>query len=717
MDTSPEKGGSTLRPRARIMRTLGDELISSDDVAIVELIKNSYDADASRVFVRFSNDKIEVIDNGHGMQLSTIRNVWMEPATLFKKLYTHSEQGRRVLGNKGIGRFASSRLANNLQIVTRRKGSPTEVVARFDWTDFDDESKYLDEIIINWFERSPEEICADGVIKDLWNEQVETVPSISELEHGTVLTMTGLRSNWDYSKVKNLRVKLARLVSPIGTGSINSEFVVRVTHPEQQELDDRVNVEELFTNPPYTLSGNVNPKGEYELTIYMRGDPSSSFIHGKYSPIDGYEPKCGPFTVDLKIWDRDSKSLNYMVDEDSTLKNIRKILDTVSGVSIYRDEFRVLPYGEPHNDWLRLDNRSRQNPTLRLANNQIIGTISITADDNPKLQDQSNREGIIEGPALTDLREIFKGILGEVELLRYRAKRSDSQEKKRKRGSSSSKGLFADFNLESLRDTIFSKYPEDDVLLAAFRDNEKIFKGKLEQIQDVLSRYRRLSTLGQLVDVVLHEGRHPVAKIKNEVQLAKRDILRGVSQTERTLSCFRVIENQSDVLSDVFRRVEPFSGRRQGGAESYVLEAIIKESFEVVQATIDELGVRVDLPNTSTVLIVERTEIQEVMLNLINNSLYWIKNVPKDKREIGIRINPGNDSSLTVLFSDSGPGVSKEDKDYIFDPYFTRKPDGVGLGLTIAGEIVTDYYSGSLELVENGPLPGATFRITLNERV
>jgi hypothetical protein len=131
----------TLHPRARILHILGNELVSSETVAVIELVKNAYDADATRVLVRFQEPleigqgMIEVIDNGHGMSLETIQTAWMEPATLIKKRQTRSEQRkRRVLGEKGIGRFAASRLANVLEVVTRRIGMGSEVQVFFDWS-------------------------------------------------------------------------------------------------------------------------------------------------------------------------------------------------------------------------------------------------------------------------------------------------------------------------------------------------------------------------------------------------------------------------------------------------------------------------------------------------------------------------------------------------------------------------------------------------------
>ena len=104
---------------------------------------------------------------------------------------------------------------------------------------------------------------------------------------------------------------------------------------------------------------------------------------------------------------------------NSTVKNIKKDLDDLSGISIYRDNIRVLPYGNKNNDWVSLDIRRVNNPTLRLSNNQIVGYIAIGLDANPLLKDQSNREGLVESQALKDIREFILLILNEVEQRRY----------------------------------------------------------------------------------------------------------------------------------------------------------------------------------------------------------------------------------------------------------------------------------------------------------
>lgn len=230
--------GIALRPRARLLRTLGEELISNEVVAVIELVKNAYDADATRVMIRFvgplepGKGCIEVIDNGHGMELKTVQTVWMEPATPSKrgKLRRTEKFKRRYLGEKGIGRFASSRLADELEVVSRPDGAAKEVYAVFDWRQFDDEKKYLDEILILWEERQPVEIKAGGTIELLWKSEKKMLPA-HKLGYGTILRMAGLKQKWEMKQFEDLRRGLARLISP--KAAKEEDFEIELDLPQE----------------------------------------------------------------------------------------------------------------------------------------------------------------------------------------------------------------------------------------------------------------------------------------------------------------------------------------------------------------------------------------------------------------------------------------------------------------------------------------------------
>jgi C4-dicarboxylate-specific signal transduction histidine kinase len=126
--------------------------------------------------------------------------------------------------------------------------------------------------------------------------------------------------------------------------------------------------------------------------------------------------------------------------------------------------------------------------------------------------------------------------------------------------------------------------------------------------------------------------------------------------------------------------------------------------------------VTVELPVSHTTVTADETELQQVFVNMLRNSLYWLREVSPEDRRIRIAVSR-DDDGLHILFSDSGPGVDETVRDRIFDPYFSTAEDGVGLGLSIAGEIVGEYYDGQLSLLDEGPLPGANFQVTLRRRV
>lgn len=146
-----DKGTIGFRPKARLLKNLlGDELVSNEIVSIVELVKNSYDADADNVWITIDKDFIIVIDDGCGMTKEEVLNNWFQPATTNKKISPYSKKGRPVLGNKGIGRFATARLGDIIQLTTRAEKETNETYFELDWEQFKNEDLFLDQIIYNW---------------------------------------------------------------------------------------------------------------------------------------------------------------------------------------------------------------------------------------------------------------------------------------------------------------------------------------------------------------------------------------------------------------------------------------------------------------------------------------------------------------------------------------------------------------------------------------
>jgi len=724
-DGSHYDSGRKLRPLARLMRTFGDELISSEVVAVIELVKNAYDADATRVLLSFTEPFergqgcVEVIDDGHGMTGETILNVWMEPATHYKKNAILSPRfKRRVTGEKGIGRFASSKLADSLEVVSRREGTNEEARAMFDWRLFDDETKYLDQIEVLWETAPPSEILPGGPIDSLWQDGEER--SANAGTHGTILRMERLREQWDRNRFVNLRNALSRLIPPT-LKSPNApkfdDFEILLKLPAAfSDLSGFVEPSEVLQRPPYDLAGEIDADGNYNFDLTIQGEKSA--INGRFILRNDRFPTCGPVYVELRAWDRDATGIAELARSfGSTQKDVRAELDRAAGFHVYRDGFRVLPYGEPKNDWLRLDVRRVQNPTMRLSNNQIIGFVLISADKNPGLRDQSNREGFVESQATDDIRALLTFTIAELEKRRYSFRHPPVPKEQREAKG----GLFRNFGLHDLEKAVRTSHPNDKELQGLIEEAGAELRDKVEEIQQVLSRYHRLATLGSLVDTILHDGRAPLAKVMNEAELAMRMINKAKPDPATKVTSLKesleLIETQSEALATVFRRLEPFAGRKRGRPAKVTIEKIISDAFAVLGSETQEIGARVELPTTTTDVTVDAAELQEVVINLLQNSLYWLKEVPSADRKVLVEVNRPSPSRVEILFSDSGPGVPDDIKESIFEPYFSAKPDGIGLGLAISGEIVKDYYDGNLELLDVGPLPGATFRITLNKRV
>ena len=166
---------------------------------------------------------------------------------------------------------------------------------------------------------------------------------------------------------------------------------------------------------------------------------------------------------------------------------------------------------------------------------------------------------------------------------------------------------------------------------------------RVEEMQEVLARYHRLATLGNLVDIVLHDGRAPLSKISQAAFVARRDI--GRTQEHSTVTFERVRERldivgtQAEVLATVLRRIEPFGGRKRGRPVQIDVERVIRDAFSVLSSEILRLGVEVDLPQGSTKVTVDPSEIQEVIVNLLMNSLYWLGPIEKKNRHIKVEIS------------------------------------------------------------------------------
>ena len=709
------------------MATLGHELISSDVVALSELVKNSYDADAQHVLIQVSGDLlpdgsldpatgvIQILDDGCGMSLETAASAWLEPATPFRRRDNTTPGGRRVLGEKGVGRFATAKLGDSLELTSKASDS-VEVRMHVDWTQFENDERYLDEVEVALETGGDDEFGSQGTIRDIWVSSVfhdtAFAPDAGG-QSGTLLTIRGLRSRWTADLAQATRDALEKLVSPLDPDrGIERDFRIELSFPSVFDVAGEIERPDVLSRPHYKLVAEVNEDGMATVLMELKEDEEVERADFRVTrPGESYE--CGPFTFSLSVWDRDPASLRQVADD---LRVARDALNRASGISIYRDGFRVLPYGEPDDDWLRLDARRVQVPVRQLSNNQLIGYILIGRDTNSDLRDQSNREGLMGGPAFLSLRNSIIRLLELLEAERFKQKPRRTQ---RSRPS-----LLDPIDLTPVATLVAERIPDDAEAQSLVSEAQREINERFQRVGETLAQYHRLATLGQLMDNLIHEAAQPIAAIRHDASTGKnilstppfKNVL-PASTVEDVVDSFDRIDEQGGRIRAVIKRVEPFGGRTRGRPRRIIVEEAITNAIALLGEQVKKIGAQIAVSETQNVVTLDAAELQQVLVNLLSNSLYWLQEVPRGQRKINITVDRASEGDLELTVEDSGPGVPEDDQDYIFDAYYSTKPDGNGLGLAITGTIIKDYYDGTLELKSPGELGGAKFLATFRKRV
>lgn len=696
MTAIKSSGSSKLRPRARLISLIGNELISDEPVALVELVKNSYDADATRIEVVFEGntperpDSIIVKDDGLGMDLDTVLNCWFEPGTISKRKKERSPGGRLFLGAKGIGRFAAARLAESLFLESKAKDTNTSIFVALNWGSFGDES-YLDEIEVDY-----------------------EIRSARDMQTGTILTLDSLRKeDWDETDYEKLHARLARLISPFQE---IDNFSIHLDIPAYPQFSGKVEPPELILQPKYILDGKLDKSGCFTGAIKVDGKTRKKISNKKVGPKN-INPACGPFDVEIRAWDRDRQGLDPLAERLSLgISQIRKTLNNFSGVSIYRDGFRIHPYGEQGNDWLNLDNRSRQNPAKNLANNQIIAAIRISRKDNPGLEDRSTREGMVLNNAHKSLEDWFKNVISLLEEERYRVRRPPKKEDVRV------EPLFESIDIGDAAQTVRKELGKSHPMAMLITDTEKQVRSGIDRVQEVFSRLLMSSGLGHMIDIVIHEIGAPLGKINKQISVIERDVAKRCDPKgqEHYLPRINSIKGWLEQIHNLRGRLEPQTPAKRGRASTFQVHDEIEDNFELYKALLLKQGInwKINKPQKPIEVRMSRASLGQIIVNLLDNSIYWLMDSkgPGKGGRIDVDIETSK-NGFNVIFSDDGPGVPLEDQIHIFEPYFSTKRggNGMGLGLYICRLVVESY--GKIFYRDDGPLPGACFEVQFQRRV
>ena len=313
-----------------------------------------------------------------------------------------------MLGEKGVGRFAADKLARRLEIVSRCPRRADEVQAVVDWDHFDNDALLLSEVQNRW------------EVRPAPRDRSRTAP---------LLRMTGLRTAWTERMFRRLCIRLVAPALAVPADTTRSRSASSPTSSPQYSGELRA---DFLEQGPVPDRGRVRRRSRPSPSPSTAARPSASGGTARASsPAARSASGCTPSTSRRRPSPGSARGWRS-----------RAWLREWTGVSIYRDGFRVWPYGEPHDDWLRLDQRRVNNPVEHLSNNQVIGFIDIGRDRNPELMDQTNREGLIHNQAFEDLRRLVYFVLQAVEAerqsIRHPARRATGGVVSRRRRTSRS---------------------------------------------------------------------------------------------------------------------------------------------------------------------------------------------------------------------------------------------------------------------------------------
>lgn len=686
------------KPVARMILQLGDKLIRNQKVAISELVKNSYDADSSIVIIDMNDiddaEKGEIIiyDNGTGMDIDTITNVWMVPGTDFKENQLIKEElsekfSRLPIGEKGIGRFGVHKLGNKIELISKKDGS-LPIYLNIDWNNFDS-NKPLSEELVRIYEKDKSSFFENG-------------------STGTYIRITKLRNSWTKTDFRMFYRSSMALISPF---NLTDSFVIDIrTNLKEWDKDllkaDDIKEKALWNFKVTTKNGKLDTF-YYEFKPYVNMKKLQSNVitekddlfkndknfkifkekEFKNIAFDGF----GDFEIEGYMFDFDPVTLDLSTIEDKT--GIKQYLRENGGIRVYRDGMRIYDYGEVGNDWLGLDRKRINAPTAKIGNKLILGAIQLSRKDSKGLIEKTNREGFIENDVYTNFQEAIVFILNKINNLR-----NNDKDKIRR--------VYGDVvDLEESTEAVIVKVKKKINDSVPDKDNrDKILKD-INTIQEHYIHMKEVlmksAGTGLSYGLIIHEIDKLVTQISNKVTRdSKYEDLKNVTDRLKL-----TIEGISKLFITSKMKEEKVNDLIENSLDYFELRAK-DHKIDFIHAYKEN--------KNFTIKCAENFFIN-MMINLMDNSIYWLKYWTQDllteKKSRKIFVTTFEDEdSINIIFADSGFGFTT-DPEYAVLPFKTGRLQNeneneklsMGLGLYFVNEIMK-MHNGELRIIKESDI-------------
>ncbi|NOT65671.1 MAG: GHKL domain-containing protein [Methylotenera sp.] len=721
-----------------------------------------------------------IVDNGHGMSSDTIESHWMVIGTDSKEFEDTSIGGRTFTGAKGIGRFALDRLGMECELFSGEADHTSIVQWLVDWGDFEGAGKILDDVqaVLDMVPQTLSEAYeSNGISNFLPKNGPSPDGKPDELGHplffdkGTAIKISYLHDYWDERDSMKLRQTLEALLPPKERGDFNiyvydyravensgwidnfppDQFDYRLfakveTNGEVLITLDRQEIDALkIRSSVFEMKEMQTPS--YKLDDFKRGSITykknlNSILKIQKNDLDDYLA-IGPFDFTMyffKLSNPTSDNLKRYPQKSFDVSKRRQWLSSSGGIRLYRDGFRVRPYGEPNtqgSDWLLLGQRVAANPAAasrigwRVLPQQLAGTINITKKDNPLLADQSNREGIMNERVFAAFRKVILALITEFENDRsyifhhfdkaYESDNKDEAEVEEGKQLAEELLVVKDIPSNSQTDLPFSG--TDDLqsqslkIAKAYKSEEQ----KNEALKDDIQVMRGMATLGTVLVSFTHELKQIKANMESRNQRMENALSRVIDTKKleslpKQLNPFEIIKrwNREDEkisrwVDFALSAVSPTKRRRR------IID--LREYFNSLSTHWDEflktkqIGLHIDFDSDEKIAILaHEIDLDSIFYNLIINSIEaFIKPSQATSRDIWLTISQVEKKQLQIDYKDNGPGLTSNFNvaDDIFMFGVSSKPidgssdlSGTGIGMWLVKNIVDDY-KGVITLLSN----------------
>lgn len=741
---------------ARAAKLIGMENFANAEGAVVELVKNGYDADADICVVvadirqTVSESRLYIIDNGCGMTSETIVKHWMTIGTNDKLVNERTKGKNRIKsGAKGIGRFALNRLGRKAEMITftDSKGGWLWSV---DWLSFERAN------VLSDIKATLDPISIEKAKRKISNFGLDRLPItdwfIEKCFHGTILCISDLIDEWEETNLNSLQKNLENLIpehvhSVFGLylfnmqdltwgGKINpaeyDEFDYKVTAKYEGGRTINVNIErnELNVSLLETNYSRVFTRKDMQKEPYRIEDFHKKTVGHVLTVNDNVKQelldKVGSFTFSFYFIKNSTQDER---DKDGLKKYPYNIVDSsyrkawlskFGGVRIFRDDFRVRPYGENGNDWLDLGRRQAQSPGgagqklggYRIRPNQIAGVVNISRINNPSFEDKSSREGIQENDAFALFKNLLLKIISVFELDRnYIMYNLSEQYKVEHPVEQRAKDIVKkalQYNEEQSE-----KNKDIKILASSYQSLEQ----ELEDKEKELAMIRSLASMGISVATFNHELRSIMLRL-----LPRNELLRSILMKNLPVERFEgqrfgnpykeldIMKGEDEKLYNWLQYSLHSIQRNKRDKKKIYLSDYFQRFTESWHPTLSKKNISIELKlngiDKAAVNAIEM-DLDSVYNNFVANSINaFLKSREESKR---ININVFNDHGYVVVdFIDNGCGLSPEyqnNPDVIFNAFETSTVDnknnkiGTGMGLFIAKGVIEKIPDSSIALL------------------